>query len=158
MTDKLNKVKIRLIEFGYLDNEWLDKYLKLIEANLKTTRDRKSTQAHHAIPVNSYWQSDEPYDRQVALKLARADLDNFAVNLLYSDHLLAHAYLTLCTNLDATQKHYEAQADLRMQNSKAGNAAWLKKHKTETINKNHAATDYLQKFYSEEEAAEINNL
>jgi hypothetical protein len=61
--------------------------------------------------------------------LARADKINFSVNLTYSNHLLAHAYLTLCTNLDDVQKHYQAQAALRKQNSKTGNDAWLEKYK-----------------------------
>ena len=117
MKKDLVKVKIKLIELGYLDNEWLAKYLEIIEANLDTKRNRKSTQAHHAIPVNSYWTSDEPYNRAEALKLARADKINFEVHLLYKDHLIAHSYLTLCTDLDIVQLRYEAQADLRKINS-----------------------------------------
>ena len=113
----LTKVKTRLIELGYIDNEWLDKYLEIIEANLDTKKSKKSTQAHHAIPVNTYWNSDEPYNRKEALKLARQDEINFEVNLLYKDHLIIHSYLTLCTDLDSVQLRYEAQAELRKQNS-----------------------------------------
>ena len=118
MKKDLTKVKTRLIELGYIDNEWLDKYLEIIEANLETKRNRTSTQAHHAIPVNDYWTSTEPYNRNEALKLARADKTNFEVHLLYKDHLLIHGYLTLCTDLDKVQQKYEAQADLRKKNSK----------------------------------------
>jgi hypothetical protein len=117
--DKIQKVKSKLIELGYLDNEWLVKYLEMLEINLDRVRDRKSTQEHHAIPVNSYWTSDEPYNRQAALKLARQDIDNFKVHLLYRDHLLIHSYLTLCTNLFEVQQRYEAQADLRKRNGRA---------------------------------------
>lgn len=113
----LTKVKTRLIELGYIDNEWLAKYLEIIEANLDTKKSKKSTQAHHAIPVNAYWTSNEPYNRREALKLAREDKTNFVVNLLYKDHLIIHSYLTLCTNLDEVQIRYEAQESLRKQNS-----------------------------------------
>ena len=113
----LTKVKARLIELGYIDNEWLDKYLEIIEANLETRANRANTQAHHAIPVNAYWTSNEPYNRIEALKLARKDPVNFVVNLLYKDHLIIHSYLTLCTNLDEVQIRYEAQEHLRKQNS-----------------------------------------
>ena len=116
-TKDLTKVKARLIELGYIDNEWLDKYLEVIEANLETRRSSTSTQAHHAIPVNAYWTSNDPYDRKEALKLAREDEVNFVVNLLYKDHLIVHSYLTLCTNLDEVQIRYEAQEHLRKQNS-----------------------------------------
>jgi hypothetical protein len=117
MNDKIQKVKSKLLEFGYIDNEWLDKYLEVLEANLDRTRVRKSTQAHHAIPVNSYWTSDEPYNRKEALKLSRLDQNNFEVHLLYKDHLLIHSYLTLCTDLESVQQRYEAQAALRKANS-----------------------------------------
>ena len=121
----LTKVKTRLIELGYIDNEWLDKYLEIIEANLETKWDMASTQAHHAIPVNDYWTSTEPYNRNEALKLARADKTNFEVHLLYKDHLLIHGYLTLCTDLDKAQQKYEAQADLRKKNSKKALASQI---------------------------------
>lgn len=122
-TKDLTKVKARLIELGYIDNEWLDKYLEVIEANLETKANRANTQAHHAIPVNAYWTSNEPYNRTEALKLARRDPINFVVNLLYKDHLIIHSYLTLCTNLDEAQIRYEAQAELRKQNSIVARAA-----------------------------------
>lgn len=35
MTEKIQKAKTRLLDFGYIDNEWLDKYLELIEASIK---------------------------------------------------------------------------------------------------------------------------
>ena len=159
MNDRIQKVKIKLLELGYIDNEWLDKYLEMIEDNLNTSRDRKSTQAHHAIPVNSYWTSDQPYNRREAEKLSKADQTNFSVNLLYKDHLLIHSYLTLCTNLDKVQIHYEAQADLRKRNSQIGAAATNKKLSNKQTNKFKAATiNYITQYYSMEDAEEILNL
>ena len=54
VNDKIQKTKSKLLELDYLENEWLDKYLELIEVNLKTPRDRRRTQEHHVIPINSY--------------------------------------------------------------------------------------------------------
>lgn len=168
MIEKIQKVKTKLLELGYIDNEWLAKYLEMLEANLVTPRNRKSTQAHHAIPVNSYWASDEPYNRNEAIKLARLDNHNFEVNLLYKDHLLIHSYLTLCTDLATIQKRYEAQADLRKQNSQKAFAISIEKGtnvlspyykpnkvKQETKKK---TSNYLRQFYSAEDAEEILNL
>ena len=157
MKKDLTKVKTRLIELGYIDNEWLDKYLEIIEANLETKRNRANTQAHHAIPVNDYWTSDEPYNRSEALKLARADKINFEVHLLYKDHLLIHSYLTLCTDLDKVQQRYIAQAELRKRNSKKGTDT-QKAKRTELagrchINKDgkykHVSTKQLEKYLQE---------
>lgn len=109
MNDKIQKAKSKLLELGYIDNEWLAKYLNLLEENFNTGKDTLKTQSHHAIPVNSYWLSNEPYNRKVAAELAKQDDVNFEVNLLYKDHLLIHSYLTLCTNLDAVQQHFVEQ-------------------------------------------------
>lgn len=135
MNDKIQKAKSKLLELGYLDNEWLDKYLELLEANLKTPSDRRRTQEHHAVPVNSYWTSTEPYNRKEALKLSRLDKNNFKVNLLYKDHLLIHSYLTLCTDLNVVQRRYEDQAELRKRNSTIGYNAVLTKGTLITIDK-----------------------
>lgn len=159
MNDKIQKVKSKLLELGYIDNEWLDKYLKMLEANLNTTRDRKSTQAHHAIPVKSYWMSDDPYSRKEAEKLSRADKTNFKVHLLYKDHLLIHSYLTFCTDLKTIQKRYEAQATLRRRNSQIGVAATNQKLNNKSTGKYKTSkTDFIQQFYSAEEVEEILNL
>lgn len=174
MNDRVLKVKTKLLELGYIDNEWLAKYLELIEDNMATPRNRRSTQEHHAIPVNSYWTSDEPYDRKEAIKLSRLDKDNFKVNLLYKDHLIIHSYLTLCTDLDKVQLRYESQATLRKQNSILGysaaaekgtlvniDVALANKHKAKTIDrpthKTKTINNVLQ-YYSAEEAEEILNL
>lgn len=159
VNDKIQKVKSKLLELGYIDNEWLTKYLEMLEANLSTKRDRKSTQEHHAIPVNSYWTSDEPYNRNEALKISKLDDANFSVHLLYKDHLIIHSYLTLCTNLDSIQKRYEAQADLRKRNSQIGAAATNQKLNNKSTNKyNTSSRAFVQHYYSAEEAEEILNL
>ena len=163
----LTKVKTRLIELGYIENEWLDKYLEIIEANLETKKSKKSTQAHHAIPVNAYWTSDEPYKRTEALKLAKEDKVNFVVNLLYKDHLIIHSYLTLCTDLDSVQLRYEAQAELRKQNSRIGIEASIKKGTNavctsskgiKTAKDDSKSLAYLKQFYSDEEIEDILDL
>ena len=159
MNDKIQKIRTKLLELGYIDNEWLNKYLELLRINISRSRDRKSTQEHHAIPVNSYWKSDEPYNRHLAEKLARQDVDNFKVNLLYKDHLLIHSYLTMCTNLDLVQQHYEEQASLRKANGQLGAIATNK-----TLNKNlsgkfkRADSAYVTQFYSANEVEEIMSL
>lgn len=172
MNDRIQKVKNKLLELGFLDNEWLAKYLDMLEINLDTPRDRKSTQEHHAIPVNSYWTSEDPYNRKEAIKLSRLDKDNFKVNLLYRDHLIIHSYLTLCTDLQKVQLRYEAQATLRKQNSLTGyraaldkgtlvniNEALANKPKTDTRPTHKAKTiNNVLQYYSAEEAEEILNL
>lgn len=170
MKKDLNKVKARLIKLGFLDNEYLDKYIAMLAANLQTRRDRKRTQAHHAIPVKSYWTSNEPYKRAEALKLAKADELNFEVHLLYKDHVIIHSLLTLCTNLDLLQEKYEAQAELRKRNSQIGVDAAIQ-NGTSALSKSYKPRNSesrefskqkslanLRQFYSEEEIEDILNL
>lgn len=170
MKKDLDKVKAKLIELGFLDNEYLDKYIEVLEANLETKRNRKSTQAHHAIPVNTYWTSSEPYKRTYALKLAKADPINFEVHLLYKDHLIIHSYLTLCTDLDKVQEKYESQADLRKRNSQIGVDAANQKGALKPFETPSRRSDFrrdadrqkslanLKQFYSDEEIEDILNL
>ena len=160
MNDKVQKVKNKLLELGYINNEWLDKYLEILEVNLATSRDRKSTQAHHAIPLNSYWTSNEPYNRKEAEKLSRTDEINFEVHLLYKDHLLAHSYLTLCTDLERVQHRYEAQAVLRKRNGQIGAIATNKKLNNKNTGKFKTTkiSTFALQHYSAEELEEILNL
>lgn len=168
VNNRIQKVKARLLEYGYIDNEWLTKYLEILEANLSTAKSCGSTQSHHAIPLINYWTSDDPYDRRETLKLARRDNDNFEVNLLYKDHLLIHSYLTLCTDLDRDQRRYEAQADLRKSNSQKAFAIAIERgtsvlspyyspNKAKQTNKSKTA-EYLKQFYSAEDTEELLNL
>ena len=159
MNDKVQRVKNKLIELGYIDNEWLTKYLEMLEINLDTCRDHKSTQAHHAIPVNSYWTSDEPYNRKEAEKLAKSDKNNFEVHLLYKNHLLIHSYLTLCTDLENVQQRYESQAGLRKRNSRIGATATNQKLNNRTTGKYKTSEiAFVKQYYSAEEAEEILSL
>ena len=159
MNTKILKVKTKLLELGYIDNEWLNKYLEILETNLSTPRNRKATQAHHAIPVSAYWHFDKPYNRNEALKLANKDSSNFKINLIYKDHLLIHSYLTMCTDLNEVQRRYEAQADLRKHNSQIGvDATNRTLNKKQTKSYKTASVDYIQRYYSASEAKEIMNL
>ena len=69
------------------DNEYLDKYVELIESNRKTKREKFKTQKHHIIPRYYYKKNN----------LEVNDSDSNCVNLLYKDHCLAHYYLCLCS-------------------------------------------------------------
>lgn len=165
MQKEIQQVKIRLLQAGYLDNEWLDKYLKIIEDNLSTKLDHTCTQSHHAIPVRTYYNltTSNKTDRKKALKIANNDPENIKVNLLYKDHLLAHSYLTLCLDLEQEQLKYEQQASLRQKNSHIGAAAYCTKYKRSSSLKydSYKTTDtlnYLQDYYSAEESLEIYNL
>jgi hypothetical protein len=118
MNEKLIKVRDKLLMLGYDDNEYLYKYLELIERNLGTPRSSRSTQAHHAIPVKEFIKEaklhragDSRYRWQMTINTAELDEANFRVNLLYADHLRAHNLLALCRNLDEVQRHHEEVYD-----------------------------------------------
>ena len=131
----------------------------MLELNLDTHRNRKSTQAHHAIPVSSYWMSEEPYNRRIAENYAKQDKYNFKVNLLYKDHLLIHSYLTLCTDLNLVQQQYEAQASLRTTNGQKGAIVANQTSNKKVSGKyKRASSSYIQQYYSANEAEEILNL
>ena len=159
---KVLKVKNKLLELGYIDNKWLNKYLEILETNLSTPRNQKTAQAHHAIPVSAYWHFDEPYNRKEALKLANTDNNNFKVNLIYKDHLLIHSYLTMCTDLNEVQRRYEAQADLRKRrkpNNRIGVDATNKSlNKKQTKRYKTASAAYVRQYCSASETDEIMNL
>lgn len=81
------KLKEKLLNTGYfIDNEWLDKYCGLIEDNKDIVKD-KNTQKHHILQRAYYNLINQPCD----------DNKKNLVNLKYSDHILAHYYLCLCT-------------------------------------------------------------
>lgn len=85
----MNKTKQFLLESGtVLENEYLDKYVNLIELNRHRNYERYKTNKHHIIP-KSYFKKN------------KLDVDNSelnVVNLLYKDHALAHYYFALCTS------------------------------------------------------------
>lgn len=67
------------------DNEYLDKYVSLIEDNLYTEKVLYSTQMHHIVPKCWYSLNSLPVDNSQKNK----------VNLLYKDHIIAHCYIVL---------------------------------------------------------------
>ncbi|WP_300924750.1 NUMOD3 domain-containing DNA-binding protein [uncultured Clostridium sp.] len=80
LKDKLLALKI------FDDNNYLDKYIELIESNRETKKEKFKTQKHHIIP-------------RCYFKHENLEIDNSSdnlVNLLYKDHALAHYYLSLC--------------------------------------------------------------
>lgn len=69
----------------FIDNEYFEKYVSLIESNRNTKAQRCKTQKHHIVP-------------NIAFKLYNwpdADAEDNLVVLLYKDHILAHYYLAL---------------------------------------------------------------
>ena len=71
---------------SFLDNEYLDKYLRLISQKALQERKKYSMQKHHIIPRAYY-------------KYFNLKIDNSKENLVllnYADHVLAHYYLTFC--------------------------------------------------------------
>ena len=84
-------VRNKLDTISYmLQNEYLDKYVDLIQSNLNKEGIPGKTQKHHIIPASYY-------------KLKNMSVNNSdqnLVNLIYKDHILAHYYLALCTQGD----------------------------------------------------------
>ena len=81
-------LKQKLLDLNiFEDNEYLDKYIQLIESNKKTKEEKLRTQKHHIIPRCYYKHNN--------LKVNNSD-ENL-VNLFYKDHALAHYYLALCS-------------------------------------------------------------
>ena len=70
-----------------LDNEYLLKYVNLIESNLNTKSETFKTQRHHIIPKCYFKIISKPCD----------DSEENCVHLLYKDHVMAHYYLCLCS-------------------------------------------------------------
>lgn len=72
---------------GFIDNEYLDLYCRLVERNGRTQIRHGVTNSHHIIPKSWF-------------KLNKQTVDNTQsnlVNLVYREHVLAHYYLCLCT-------------------------------------------------------------
>lgn len=121
-----DQIKQTLINLGYLQNEYLDGYVDLMFKNLHTIRQISKTQAHHIFPVaavitDGQVNTEDAKGNRLRLErlksIRKSDL-NIVVNLSYKDHQLAHAYLTLCTDLDKAQQDYEAQATRRFNPTK----------------------------------------
>lgn len=80
----LNKITVINL---FVHNEFFYKYLDLIKTNLTTPYTTNKTHAHHIIP--------ESYFKSRGLPENNDSTD--VVNLTYSDHVLAHYYLALCS-------------------------------------------------------------
>ena len=74
----------------FLENDYFLDYVELIEINLKTKKERFVTQQHHIIPRCYYIHNNLTIDNSISN----------LVNLKYSDHLLAHYLLALCSKDD----------------------------------------------------------
>lgn len=85
-----------------IDNKYLDLYENLIFLNLTTNRSNTNyTHRHHVIPLAYYSKINNlSYNRSKALSLAKADSNEFTVNLTWQDHVKAHCYLALCSKVD----------------------------------------------------------
>lgn len=95
----MNKLKNTLLNLNIVeDNEFLDKYVQLIESNFTTTRITRATQKHHIIPQCYYVNNNLPIN----------DTNDNKVNLFYRDHILAHYYLTLCGKGDFSHSNAKA--------------------------------------------------
>lgn len=82
-------LKEKLLNLGiFKDNNYLDSYIKLINNNKSTIKQKNTTECHHIIP-------------KVYFKYMKLPIDNSAenlVNLYYCDHVLAHCLLALSFN------------------------------------------------------------
>ena len=82
-------LKEKLLNLGIIkDNEYLNKYVELIENNRNTQKQKFKTQIHHIVP--------QCYYRKLNIKVDNSK-ENL-VNLLHKDHILAHYYLYECAN------------------------------------------------------------
>lgn len=69
-----------------VDNEYLTKYIELVNSNKDTLIDKRKTHVHHIIPRSYYTYKRQKID----------DSDSNKVVLSYKDHILAHYYLAMC--------------------------------------------------------------
>ena len=85
-------LKEKILSFGLVhDNEYLDKYVEIIERKSAPVKQIGIHNKHHIIPRFYY-------------KINRIPIDNSTeniANLVFKDHILAHYYLALC----ATDKY-----------------------------------------------------
>ena len=72
---------------GFIDNEYLDLYCRLVERNGRTQIRHGVTNSHHIIPKSWFKLNKQPVD----------NTQSNLVNLVYREHVLAHYYLCLCT-------------------------------------------------------------
>lgn len=84
----MENLKQKLLNLGLvIDNEYLNKYIELIELNKNNKKEKFKTQKHHVIPKYYYKNNNLEIDNSK---------ENIS-NLFYKDHILAHYYLALCS-------------------------------------------------------------
>lgn len=83
----LNIKESLLKSSGFVDNEFLDLYVRLVERNTRTYRRNGLTNKHHILPKSWFNINNKTVDNSTSN----------LVNLVYRDHVLAHYYLCLCT-------------------------------------------------------------
>ena len=91
------QLKNSLIATGCFEaNEYLTQYVELCINNINAPKQKGQTNKHHTIPLAYYIKEYNLQNRHEAEHFARCDKNNFIVNLLFKDHILAHYYLSLC--------------------------------------------------------------
>ena len=84
---KMN-IKDKLLSCGLVhDNEYLDKYVEIMETKSAPTKEIGVHNRHHIIPRFYFRINNIPID---------SSTENIA-NLVFKDHILAHYYLALCS-------------------------------------------------------------
>lgn len=77
-----------LLDLDYfIDNEYFDAYIKLLELNKDREFITCQTNSHHIVPRHYFLDRNMHIDNSIDNK----------INLLYKDHMLAHMYLSACT-------------------------------------------------------------
>lgn len=123
--------KLDLIKTGYfIDNEYLDGYVKLLFENVNTSYQRNKTNEHHIIPVSYFKHRNIEVD----------NTEDNKVTLLFKDHVLAHYYLYLCT-LNEEDKYSNACA--------LNHLTGLSKRRGISFNISDLSLPELQKIYEE---------
>ena len=77
------------------NNEYLDKYVSLVQSNIYTEKQRFKTQRHHIIPRCFYKYRDLKVDNS----------DKNLVNLMFKDHILAHCYIVMASKENEFKYH-----------------------------------------------------
>lgn len=72
---------------GFVNNQYLDKYVQLVEMNVRTPNRKGKTNRHHIVPKAWFSINGVPVDNN----------PTNLVTLNYREHILAHYYLCLCT-------------------------------------------------------------
>lgn len=83
----MNLKEKSLFTNSFIDNQYLDKYIKLVESNLDTVYQPCKTNSHHIVPAHYHRHNNIPVD----------NTSENRVNLLFADLILAHLYLSGCT-------------------------------------------------------------